>query len=110
MGFDALHGRTTPARMQHRTTDTDMTPHIHPVCNDTPSYFSERCMECRFVCLEEAQGTPRSRAGTGSRAAGVIGAALLGGGLAAQFLELPLPADGLVVGGAVTIIVDILRR
>ena len=77
-------------------------------CTENPSYFSEKCNECRFTCLKENSGRPD--AGTPKSGLSMPGVAGVLAGAAASVAGYPVASAGLTILGATAIIAKILRK
>jgi hypothetical protein len=80
-------------------------------CTEPASYFSEKCRQCRFSCMDDVTGQLRSDDSTptdGTRLS-MLGSSAVIAGAAASFSGYPAMAAGLTVVGAVVIFAKLVR-
>jgi hypothetical protein len=78
-------------------------------CTDTPSYFSEKCSQCRFSCLKDSDHA-HSDAGAPRSSLSIPGIAAVAMGAAASVAGYSEISAALTVMGAAAIIIRIVRK
>lgn len=74
-------------------------------CNEAPSYFSEKCRQCRFACLAQATTPSRKEPERNSnrRLIGVLGSSAVIVGTVASLADYSSVAPALTAVGAIAV-------
>lgn len=79
-------------------------------CTDTPSYFSEKCGQCRFACLKDNSDPEETGSGEPRSSLSMPGMVAIIAGAAASVAGYSVISAGLTVMGAAAIITRIIRK
>lgn len=110
LSFDAATVRLAAAILTPFRRDIEMQSVSHQSCTDDPSYFSEKCSQCRFACLKDSDARPESDSGAPRSTLSIPGVAALVAGAAASIAGYSEVSAGLTVMGAAAIIIRIVRK
>lgn len=81
-------------------------------CRENASYFSEKCRQCRFLCLKPITGQLRQESeGAGKRGMlSIIGWGVIAAATAAAIGDYPHVASILSIFGAAAILANMFRQ
>lgn len=79
-------------------------------CTDSPSYFSEKCSQCRFACLKDSDVHPENHSSAPHSSLSIPGIAAVAAGAAASVAGYSEVSAALTVMGAAAIIIRIVRK
>lgn len=108
--FEATAVRLTTAILTPFLRDIEMQTASFRSCTENPSYFSEKCSQCRFTCLKDSDEHPESDSGAPRSSLSIPGVAALVAGAAASIAGYSEVSAGLTVMGAAAIIIRIVRK